>query len=57
MLLDYLDILNYLVNPKDENNPSEFLMEVTDKTMADVKVSEKLPFACFIFIHVISFLI
>lgn len=32
-----LHILNYLVNPKDENNPSEFLMEVTDKTMADVK--------------------
>eukprot|EP00794_Sanderia_malayensis_P020172 gene20172-22147_t len=30
-------ILNFLINPENEQKPCEFLMEVTDKTMADVK--------------------
>jgi UTP--glucose-1-phosphate uridylyltransferase len=33
-----LNILNFLVNQKDDKRPPEFLMEVTDKTRADVKV-------------------
>ncbi len=33
------NILNFLVNPPNGNKPPEFLMEVTDKTRADVKVS------------------
>ena len=32
------DILNFLMEPKDGPSP-EFVMEVTDKTKADVKVS------------------
>lgn len=32
-----LDILNFLTNPPNNNKPPEFLMEVTDKTRADVK--------------------
>lgn len=32
-----LNILNFLINKTDGNKPCEFLMEVTDKTMADVK--------------------
>lgn len=32
------DILNMLINPKN-NQPPEFVMEVTDKTRADVKVN------------------
>ena len=33
------DILNFLINRPDGSDQCEFLMEVTDKTMADVKVS------------------
>lgn len=34
-----LNILNFLINPPNETKQSpEFLMEVTDKTRADVKV-------------------
>ncbi|XP_065062336.1 UTP--glucose-1-phosphate uridylyltransferase-like isoform X1 [Rhopilema esculentum] len=32
-----LNILNFLINQPDDSNPCEFVMEVTDKTMADVK--------------------
>jgi len=32
-----LNILNYLMNPPTGSSPQEFLMEVTDKTRADVK--------------------
>ena len=32
-----LKILNLLLNPNNGNAPSEFVMEVTDKTRADVK--------------------
>jgi len=32
-----LNILNMLVNPPDPNKPCDFVMEVTDKTRADVK--------------------
>ena len=36
-----LNILNMLLNPGEESpKPKEFLMEVTDKTRADVKVGE-----------------
>jgi UTP--glucose-1-phosphate uridylyltransferase len=33
-----LNILNFLLSPENGNKPPEFLMEVTDKTRADVKV-------------------
>ena len=33
-----LNILDFLLNPPNENKSPEFLMEVTDKTRADVKV-------------------
>lgn len=33
-----LNILNMLLNPGEQLKPKEFLMEVTDKTRADVKV-------------------
>ena len=33
-----LNILNFLLNPVGDKKPPEFLMEVTDKTRADVKV-------------------
>jgi UTP--glucose-1-phosphate uridylyltransferase len=33
-----LNILNYLINPPPDVIPPEFVMEVTDKTRADVKV-------------------
>ena len=36
-VLCFLDILNFLLNPPNGNAP-EFLMEVTDKTRADIKV-------------------
>jgi len=32
-----LNILNYLMDPEAEKRAPEFLMEVTDKTRADVK--------------------
>jgi len=36
-----LNILNMLLNPgEDSGKPKEFLMEVTDKTRADVKVEQ-----------------
>ena len=33
-----LNILNFLMNPNSQSKAPEFLMEVTDKTRADVKV-------------------
>lgn len=36
-----LNILNLLLNPSEENS-TEFVMEVTDKTRADVKVRNNL---------------
>jgi UTP--glucose-1-phosphate uridylyltransferase len=33
-----LNILNYLINSPPDVTPPEFVMEVTDKTRADVKV-------------------
>lgn len=36
-----LNILNLLLNPSD-GKPTEFVMEVTDKTRADVKVGNAL---------------
>ena len=33
-----LNILNFLLSPVSDKKPPEFLMEVTDKTRADVKV-------------------
>lgn len=33
-----LNILNFLLKPSNGNQSPEFLMEVTDKTRADVKV-------------------
>lgn len=38
--LTWSDILNFLLNPKTGSAP-EFVMEVTDKTRADVKVSKQ----------------
>lgn len=32
-----LNILNSMLNPENGTGPSEFVMEVTDKTRADVK--------------------
>lgn len=37
-----LNILNRLLTQQAEGNPHEFVMEVTDKTRADVKVSNEL---------------
>ncbi len=34
-----LNILNFLLSPENDKKPPEFLMEVTDKTRADVKVN------------------
>jgi len=36
-----LNILDFLLNPPNENKSPEFVMEVTDKTRADVKVKLK----------------
>ena len=36
-----LNILDFLLNPPNENKSPEFVMEVTDKTRADVKVLKK----------------
>ena len=36
-----LNILDFLLNPPNAKKSPEFLMEVTDKTRADVKVNEK----------------
>ena len=36
-----LNILEFLLNPPNGQKSPEFLMEVTDKTRADVKVSQK----------------
>lgn len=33
-----MNILNYLLNPPNNQKSPEFIMEVTDKTRADVKV-------------------
>ncbi len=39
-----LNILNYLINPPQGSTAPEFVMEVTDKTRADVKVKKKIKF-------------
>jgi len=44
-----VDILSYLLNP-EHRGKCEFVMEVTDKTRADVKVCEELYY----FVYVIQ---
>ena len=41
-----VDILSYLLNP-EHRGKCEFVMEVTDKTRADVKVCEELFYSTY----------
>lgn len=51
--LTWSDILNFLLNPKTGSAP-EFVMEVTDKTRADVKVSKQIQYTKSLYLYVWS---